>query len=129
METGGSKERAGREGGSGTRHVKTYAIFRGKNREGFVLPARCWLEIGIFEGVPPLRTGLSCFAFQMARHSSPSAFPPPSPSSILPAPCVIFIIDPRIRSPLIRLLTMFRLQLCRESFELLFQRGQSGEVV
>lgn len=74
---GGNKEE-GEEGGSGTRHVKTYAIFRGKNREGFVLPARCWLEIGIFEGVPPLRTGLSCFASRMARHSSPPPlFSPP----------------------------------------------------
>lgn len=58
-------------GGSGTRHAKTYAIFQDKNREGFVSPARD-------RNIRRVPHPLSCFAFQMARHSSPLSPPRPS---------------------------------------------------
>lgn len=78
VETGGNKEREGEEVAHATWKLMQFSGAK------IARDLSCRLEMGIFEGVPPLRTGLSCFAFQMARHSSPF---PPSPSSIHPALC------------------------------------------
>lgn len=90
--------------------MKTYAIFQGKNREGFVSPARD-------RNIRRVPHPLSCFAFQMARHSSPLSSP-------LPA-LLIFIIDPRIRCPLIRL--HISTLITRESFRAPSNRGDGGD--
>lgn len=97
-------------GGSGTRHAKTYAIFQDKNREGFVSPARD-------RNIRRVPHPLSCFAFQMARHSSPLSPPRPSYFHNRSANKV---------SPLIHL--HVSTLITRESFrQPLFNRGDGGD--